>query len=150
MPDRASDIALNQLEIPSSSWDRRASVRRADDRTLRQKCMTLARETGYLLGIAVALIGVVVWFGTLLGVTLNGPPQAIATLSRQQDSLTQRVTRLELGQQSTRDQLHDLTGNVQFLSYMLCTRDGGGDPVTVKLCQQVVQAMQSRESRRLP
>jgi hypothetical protein len=114
------------------------------ERTLRQHCEDLATVLGKLLVICAAIVGAAAWVGTLLGVKLSGPPSELAVIARQTDALALRVGRLEENADSVQRQMSGLSFDVQFLSYMLCVRNRGGDPMAVERCAEIIKAMKPR------
>ena len=138
MPDRATP-ALDSLDIPD--WERRATVRRQDDRSLIQKCRTLASDVSKLLGIATILIGAVAAMAGLMGLRIAGPPEDIRAIATRQDSLDRRVGRLEQGAVVTHQQLGDLASDVRFLSYLSCVKDAGQDARAVAGCRDIIRAV---------
>lgn len=137
MPDDRS-AALDPIDLPE--WERRGELRRADDRSLRERCTALARELGAALAVLVAVAGIFGGMAAILGVKLQGPPQAIAAISTRVDSLDHRVGRLEAGAQQTHEQLRDITGDVRFLSYQLCITTRSHDAVAQDRCQAIQQS----------
>lgn len=140
MPDHTPPpLALDSLDVPD--WERRGALRRTDDRSLVARCRALASDASKLIVVAATLVGIVAWFGMLLGVKLQGPPQTIATVIARQDSIAVRVTRLEAGAVQTHEQLRDLTTDIRFLSYQQCVTTRTHDPIAQDRCQAILDAV---------
>jgi hypothetical protein len=142
MPDDVtqSHAQLPEIEIPPLLDARVSAVpRRAEDRTLVQRCKDLAIHGSQLVAIATAGVFAVGWFGSLVGLRVIGAPQASAAMVLRQDSIAARVARLEQGADTTRTQLRSLGRSMQFLNYQLCLRDNGRDIVAINRCRSIME-----------